>query len=103
MFYLLSIIFSFLLCQNSGIASGGSCIRHSIPIRDKTFNLIQKRKKEAENLIYEGIELKKKGYKEKNEELTEEGNLKKRIGTDALKHLREEELKHKNRDEVYVR
>lgn len=78
-------------------------IENEIPIRDKTYNLIQKRKKEAEDLIFEGVELKKKGYEENNEELTAEGNLKKKIGEDQLIFLKEEEIKHKNRDEVNVR
>lgn len=103
MFYLLAIIFSFFISQDSVIAVEKTCVHHPIPIRDKTFKLIQKRKKEAENLIYEGIELKKRGNIENNEELTEEGNLKKRMGTEELSRLKEEELKHKNRDEVYVR
>ncbi len=74
-----------------------------IPIRDKMHYLIQKRKKEAEALIFEGIELKKKGYKENREELTAEGNFKKKIGQEQLLYLKEAEIKHKNRDEVYVK
>lgn len=78
-------------------------IENEIPIRDKTYLLIQKRKKEAEALFFEGVELKKKGYQENNEEFTAEGNLKRKMGEDQLQYLKEQEVKHKNRDEVYVR
>lgn len=103
LFFILILVF--LTCPVSVFANSKNeiDIENEIPIRDKTYYLIQKRKKEAEELIFEGIELKKKGYEENNEELTAEGNAKKKIGQEQLLYLKEAEIKHKNRDEVYVR
>lgn len=102
-FFILILIL--LSSQNISFAnsSGEIDIESEIPIRDKTYYLIQKRKKEAEDLVFEGIELKKKGYKENSEELTAEGNIKKKIGEEQLIYLKDAEIKHKNRDEVNVK
>ncbi len=77
--------------------------RNEIPIRDKTYNLIQKRKKEAESLFFEGLELHKKGQKLNREDLIIEGQLKKKISRERLSYLKEQELKHKNREETDVK
>ena len=70
-----------------------------IPLRDNTYNLIQKRQQEAYELIFQGRELIKKGQKKNDEELITKGKIKKEIGEKQVKALKAQMEQNKNEDQ----
>ena len=71
-----------------------------IPVRNEAYKLVQKRKKEAQELIFEGRQLIKKGEKKKDKNLITKGQIKKEIGEKQLHVLKEQEQNNK-KDQSY--
>ena len=74
-----------------------------IPVRDKTYVLIQKRKKESNELLIESERMILKAKAIKDSSLLAEGELKKQVAQKEIIRLEAEEKKHKDRDITYVR
>ena len=85
--------------QMSGVIDMQNSAVEEIPVRDSAYNLIQKRRQEAQKLIVEGRDLIRKGEKNRNKNLLIKGQLKKEIGEKQLKVLKEQEVERRKENE----
>ena len=72
-----------------------------IPIRDEAYKMLEKRKKEARDLVSEGVSLMREGEKKKKEALITKGRIKKEIGEKQLGILKEQAEMKKKDDQSY--
>ena len=88
--------------QPSSSSSGNSqSPADEIPIRDKTFQIMERRKIEAHKLVSEGLEIMREGEKKKDETLITKGRIKKEIGEKQLQVLKEQAEERKKEDKSY--
>ena len=88
--------------QSSSSSSGNAQLpADEIPIRDKTFQIMERRKIEAHKLISEGLEMMREGERKKNETLITKGRIKKEIGEKQLQVLKEQAEERKKEDKSY--
>ena len=88
--------------QPSSSSSGNAQLpAGEIPIRDTTFQIMERRKIEAHKLISEGLEMMRKGEKKKDETLITKGRIKKEIGEKQLQVLKEQAEERKKEDKSY--
>ena len=72
-----------------------------IQVLGKADKMLRKRQEEAYKLIAEGKKLIKKGERHKRQDLITKGNIKKEIGENQLKLLKEQTQKKKEEDQSY--
>lgn len=91
-----------LFGNSSSSSSGGAPFNtDEIPIRDEAYKMMEKRKKEAQELIVEGLDLIKAGQRKKNESLITKGRIKKEIGEKQLQVLKDQAEIKKEDDKSY--
>ena len=76
-------------------------LAQEIPLRDKSYKILQKRQSEAKELIKEGRKLIKKGKKKNDQELVTKGEIKLEIGQKQLKLLQEKSEERSEEDKGY--
>ena len=103
--FVLIFVSGFLLSVNAqlGAQNQPNQMRKNdeIQVLDKADKILRKRREEAYKLITEGKELIKKGEKRNRQDLITKGNIKKEIGENQLKSLKEQTHKKKEEDQSY--